>query len=73
MLNAEETMEKQIGAFFKKKRLEKGWSQRKLAGDADVHFTYYSQIERGKRGHVSVKILKKIADVLGVKLSEMGL
>ena len=38
-----------FGKNVREKRLELGWSQEKLAEEANLHFTYISSGERGER------------------------
>ena len=61
----------QIANKLKAIRLGKNLSQIKLAEMADIHFTYYSQIERAVRKDVSVRILKKITDVLNITVNDV--
>ena len=49
----------------------KGFSQMELAEHANMHFTYYSQIERAIRKDISVRRLKDITDALGVTLNDI--
>ena len=60
-----------IAKSLRKIRKEKKLSQIELAGMAEIHFTYYSQIERAIRNDLSVRILKKITDALGVTLNDV--
>jgi transcriptional regulator with XRE-family HTH domain len=60
-----------IAGNLKKYRLKKKLSQMELAEMADMHFTYYSQIERGVRRDVSVRRLKNITDALGITLNDV--
>ena len=57
-----------IGERIKKKRNEKGFSLRELAGKVDLSASFLSQIEQGKASP-SIEILKKIANYLEVKVS----
>jgi len=50
-------------------RVDKGWSQRKLAEMAGVTHTTVWKIERG--GGANPATLKKLGDVLGVRASEL--
>lgn len=50
-------------------RVDKGWSQRKLAEMAGVTQTTVWKIEHG--GGASAATLKKLGDVLGVRASEL--
>ncbi len=63
-------IKKQLGQKIKDLRLRAGYSQEELAGKANLHRTYMSDIERGER-NVSVQNIKKIADALGVDPSEL--
>ena len=49
-------------------RKEKGYSQERFALEANIARKYMSDIENGKR-NVSLDVMKRIADKLGVKLS----
>jgi transcriptional regulator with XRE-family HTH domain len=60
-----------ISKNLKKFRKEKNLSQLNLAAISDVHFTYYSQIERKIRPYVSVRVLLKISDALEVTLNDL--
>lgn len=57
-----------IGERIKKKRNEKGFSLRELAGKVDLSASFLSQIEQGKASP-SIENLKKIANYLEVKVS----
>ncbi|MCP4049663.1 MAG: helix-turn-helix transcriptional regulator [bacterium] len=67
----EKRLDKHIAERLKPIRTDKGLSQMKLADLANMHFTYYSQIERAVRKNVSVRILKQITDVLEVTLNDV--
>jgi transcriptional regulator with XRE-family HTH domain len=45
-------------------------SQEELAGRADMHRTYVGQVESGQR-NVAIDNLEKLADAVGLPLSEM--
>lgn len=49
-------------------RKEKGYSQERFALEANIARKYMSDIENGKR-NVSLDVMKRIADKLGVSLS----
>lgn len=55
-----------LGRNVRRYRDEKGLSQEALAFDADLHRTYVSGVERGKR-NPTVLIVAKLADALGVE------
>lgn len=61
---------KQLGKRIRKLRLEKGWSQEQLSFEADLHRTYISHLEQGKR-QISVETLCRIAQGLGISSSEL--
>lgn len=46
-------------------RMEKGWSQERYAFEADVHRTYVSDIERGRR-NPTVTVIEKLAKPFAV-------
>lgn len=46
-------------------RLEKGWSQETFAGEAGLHRTYISDLERGAR-NPTITVVDKLATALGV-------
>jgi transcriptional regulator with XRE-family HTH domain len=51
-------------------RKAKGWSQEKLAEEADLHRTYIGGIERALR-NVSLHNIAKLARALGVPIAEL--
>lgn len=59
-----------IGREIRRLREEKGWSQAKLAGAADMGTSGISQIETGARNPSAVT-LSKIAEALGVEVAEL--
>jgi transcriptional regulator with XRE-family HTH domain len=59
-----------VGANVKRLREAKGLSQEELAFDAEMHRTYVSGIERGKR-NPTVTVVERLADALGAKASEL--
>jgi transcriptional regulator with XRE-family HTH domain len=58
-----------IGLNVQRLRRGKELSQEELAARADVHQTYLSGIERGKR-NASVLVLERISKALSVDISE---
>lgn len=60
-----------IARNLKKYRLKRNLSQMKLAELANMHFTYYSQIERAVRKDISVRRLKDITDALGITINDV--
>jgi transcriptional regulator with XRE-family HTH domain len=59
-----------VGANVKRLREAKGLSQEELAFDAEMHRTYVSGIERGKR-NPTVTVVERLADALGAKASDL--
>jgi transcriptional regulator with XRE-family HTH domain len=51
-------------------RAERGWSQERLAEEADLHRTYVGGIERALR-NVSLWNIAKLAHALGVPIAEL--
>jgi len=63
-------IKKKFGKKIKLLRIEKGWSQEKLALNADLDRTYIPSIEKGER-NVSITVVQKIADAFEVEISEL--
>ena len=63
-------IKKKFGENVKLLRIEKGWSQEKLALNADLDRTYIQSIEKGAR-NVSITVIEKIATALEVKIIEL--
>lgn len=61
---------KQLGMRIKYLRGQKRWSQEDLALEAGINKNYLSDLERGTR-NPTVKALEKIANALGINLSEL--
>jgi transcriptional regulator with XRE-family HTH domain len=59
-----------VGSNIQRLRLEKKLSQEELAGRADIHQTYLSGVESGKR-NPSVVVLARISKALGVDAVEL--
>lgn len=59
-----------LGQRIQSLRKEQGLSQEKFALLIDMARTYYASVEAGKR-NISINNIKKIADGLGVSLSEL--
>ena len=59
-----------FGRRLRELRTKTGLSQEKFALKIGIDRTYYSSVESGKR-NVSLQNIKKIADGLGVSLSEL--
>ena len=63
-------IKKKFGERVKNLRLDKGWSQEKLALTADLDRTYLPGIEKGDR-NVSITVIQKIAIALKVEITEL--
>lgn len=63
-------IQKLFGNRLKKLRTATGMSQEKFALYIGMDRTYYSSVEAGKR-NISLCNIKKIADGLGVSMSEL--
>ena len=59
-----------LGARIRMFRQKTGLSQEKFALKIDMDRTYFASVEAGKR-NIAIRNLKKIADGLGVTLSEL--
>ncbi|HFK1747788.1 helix-turn-helix transcriptional regulator [Bacillus paranthracis] len=55
----------------KEKRLNKGWTQSKLAEKSGVPQPTISHIENGTLKNPSIKSIKNIASALGINLEEL--
>lgn len=64
------TARERFAANMLRLRQQKGWSQEELAARAALHRNYVGSIERSER-NVGVDNMEKIADALGVTLSDM--
>jgi len=60
---------KRVGVNLQRLRRDKGLSQEELAHRADVHQTYLSGVEGGKR-NASINVLERIAKALSVDIEE---
>lgn len=63
-------IQKRFGQRVRELRLDRGLSQEELAFRAGIHWSYLSGIERGIR-NPALKNITKIANALGVSLSEL--
>ena len=59
-----------LGAAIRKERESKGVSQEAFAHQCGLHRTYIGSVERGER-NISLESVLKIAETLGLKLSEL--
>ena len=60
-------IKQRFGEKVKLLRTKKGWSQEKLALEADIDRTYLPGIEKGER-NVSITVVEKLAIALGVEI-----
>jgi len=60
-----ESIATELGEVIRRHRLAAGLSQEQLAERSGLHWTYISQVERGRR-NVSVGALRRIGAALGV-------
>ena len=63
-------IKKQFGKKVKLFRIEKGWSQEKLALTADLDRTYIPSIEKGER-NVSIEVIYKLAKALNIDVIDL--
>ncbi len=63
-------LQKTFGRNLRKYRKDRGLSQEKLAELCELHWTYIGSVERGER-NISLQNIKKIADALEVKISDL--
>ena len=61
---------KDLGDRIRKLRLNTGLSQEKFALKIEMDRTYFASVEAGRR-NIAIRNIKKIADGLGVTLSEL--
>lgn len=63
-------IKKRFGQNVKHFRLLRGWSQEKLALNADLDRTYIPSIEKGER-NVSIEVVEKLAVALEIDISSL--
>lgn len=63
-------IQKSFGLKVQQLRKERGLSQERFALSIDMDRTYFASVEAGKR-NVAIKNIYKIADGLGVSLSDL--
>ncbi len=59
-----------VGFNLQRLRREKGLSQEELADRAEIHQTYLSGVERGKR-NPTITVLQRIAEALGADIEDI--
>lgn len=62
-------VKKLYGDAVRKRRYELGWSQEKLAEQAELHRTYVADVERGVR-NISLENIIKLTRALELTLAE---
>jgi CheY-like chemotaxis protein/DNA-binding XRE family transcriptional regulator len=67
-LSAQPDLKKGFGAEVKRRRIQSGISQEKLAELADLHRTYISAVESGKR-NLTLESIQRLARALGASVS----
>lgn len=65
-----QNIQKAFGSCIRNLRMTTGMSQEKFALKINMDRTYYASVESGRR-NISIVNIKKIADGLGVTLSEL--
>ncbi len=63
-------LQKRFGSTIRRLRMNRGISQEAFADLCNLHRTYISDVELGKR-NVSLENIKHIADALGIKMSDL--
>lgn len=66
----DQAMLQMLGAALRQQRIERGFSQEKLAEIAGLNVTYVSDIERGKR-NVAILNLTRLARAMNLSVSEI--
>lgn len=64
------SVRQRFGRCIRRLREDKGWSQERLAAEAQLHATYLSEVEHGKR-NISIDNIAKLADALGVPIAAL--
>ncbi|MGC9369289.1 MAG: helix-turn-helix domain-containing protein [Paracoccaceae bacterium] len=64
------SIQSRVSRNIQRIRREKGLSQEEVAHRADIHQTYLSGVETGKR-NPSILVVERIAKALGVDVSEI--
>jgi transcriptional regulator with XRE-family HTH domain len=65
---AVDTLDRQVGQRVRELRTRAGLTQEKLGEEAELHFSYIGQIERGEKSP-SLKSVVAIAEALGVSVA----
>lgn len=70
IVHCQTMIDQAFAIVLRRLRTEKGLSQEKFGFEADLHRTYIGQLERGLKSP-SLKTLHKIAQALGISLTEL--
>lgn len=62
-------IKQKFGSNVKKFRINKGWSQEKLALKAELDRSYIPSIEKGER-NISIVVIEKISIALEIEIKE---
>lgn len=60
-------MEETLGAFIRRKRIERGWNQTQFADASGIDRPYLSQIESGKVALPGAGVRRQLASALGLR------
>lgn len=63
-------LQKKFGRVIQELRVNKNFSQEKLALEANIDRTYISDIEKGER-NISLEIIQKLAKTLQISITEL--
>lgn len=63
-------IKKKFGNNVKLLRVERGWSQERLALSSELDRTYVPSIEKGER-NVSITVIEKIAKAFNISICEL--
>ena len=69
-MNSRQSVLIRFGKKVRDKRIEKGYSQEKLAHRAGLHRTYIGMIERGER-NPSLRNIERFAKAFDLNISEL--
>ncbi len=58
-----------VGHRIQSLRLERGWTQEQLAEYADLHVSYVSTLEKGKK-NPSIEVINRLASAFRLSLSD---
>ena len=64
------TIHERLGGMVRFHRERLGWSQEYLAEVAELHRTYISSLEHGRR-NATLSVLERLANALGVTVADL--